>query len=128
MDDEKQIRELVATWHEATRRGDVDTVLGMMTDDVVFLLPGRAPMRKEEFASISRASAGKPAPKIEAISDIQEIQVSGEWAFMWTKLSVVVAPTAGGQAMKRAGHTLTVLRRVNGKWLLARDANLLSAA
>ena len=26
---------------------------------------------------------------------------------------------------KRAGNTLTVLRRVDGRWLLARDANLL---
>ena len=127
MDDESQIRELVAAWHAATRRGDVDTVLGLMTDDVVFLLPGRAPMRKEEFASISRASGGSSAPKIEATSDIQEIQVSGEWAFMWTKLSVAVVPANGGQPMKRAGHTLTVLRRVNGRWLLARDANLLTA-
>lgn len=25
-----------------------------------------------------------------------------------------------------AGHTLTVLRRVNGRWLVARDANLLT--
>ncbi|MEP6547466.1 MAG: SgcJ/EcaC family oxidoreductase [Gammaproteobacteria bacterium] len=127
MGDERQIRELVATWRAASQRGDVDTVLGLMTDDVVFLLPGRPPMRKGEFASMSRASAGKPALRIESTSDIEEIQVSGEWAFMWTKLSVVVTPTDGGQSMKRAGHTLTVLRRVNGKWLLARDANLLSA-
>jgi len=28
--------------------------------------------------------------------------------------------------MERAGHTLTVLRRVDGNWLLARDANMLA--
>jgi hypothetical protein len=28
--------------------------------------------------------------------------------------------------MKRAGHTLSVLRRTGGKWRLARDANLLT--
>ena len=39
-DDEQQIRELVATWMAATKAGDVDTVLGLMTDDVVFLMPG----------------------------------------------------------------------------------------
>jgi hypothetical protein len=44
---------------------------------------------------------------------------------MWTKLSVVVTPP-DGQRMERAGHTLTVLRRVRGKWLVARDANLLT--
>lgn len=33
--DEQQIRDLVATWMQATQAGDVDTVLGLMTDDVV---------------------------------------------------------------------------------------------
>lgn len=124
--DEQQIRELVSTWHAATRAGDVDTVLELMTDDVVFLLSGRPPMRKDEFASQSRQQ-GKRA-RIESASEIQEIQVSGDWAFMWTKLSVVMTAPEGGAPSKRAGHTLTVLQRVNGRWLLARDANLLVPA
>lgn len=28
--------------------------------------------------------------------------------------------------MKRAGHTLSVLRKQDGRWVLARDANLLA--
>jgi uncharacterized protein (TIGR02246 family) len=123
--DEQQIRQLVATWHAATKAGDVDTVLDLMVDDVVFLLPGRPPMRKDEFASLSRIPPGKAPPKMDSTQEIQEIQVAGDWAFMWTKLSVSVTPP-GGQIMERAGHTLTVLKRVNGKWLLARDANLLA--
>lgn len=39
-----------------------------------------------------------------------------------------VTPPQGGQRITRAGHTLTVLRRERGKWLLARDANMLAAA
>ena len=123
--DEQQIRQLVATWHAATKAGDVDTVLGLMTDDVVFLVPGRPPMRKAEFAALSRVPAGTIPPTIEGTSEIQEIQVSGDFASMWTKLSVVVT-APGGQRTERAGHTLTVLRRVGHKWLLARDANLLA--
>jgi uncharacterized protein (TIGR02246 family) len=123
--DDQQIPQLVATWHAATRAGDVDTVLGLMTDDVVFLVPSRPPMRKAEFAALSRVPAGTAPPKIEGTSEIQEIQVSGDFAFMWTKLSVVVNQPAG-ERMERAGHTLTVLRRVAGEWLLARDANLLA--
>jgi uncharacterized protein (TIGR02246 family) len=126
--DEDQIRQLVTTWHRASQAGDVDTVLGLMTDDVVFLVPGRPPMRKDEFASASRAQAGKPTPKIDGSSEIQEIEVAGDWAFMWTRLSVTVTPPEGGEAVERAGHTLTILRKVNGKWYLARDANLLAPA
>jgi uncharacterized protein (TIGR02246 family) len=124
--DEDQIRELVATWMAATRAGDVDTVLGLMTDDVVFLLPGRPPMRKDEFAQMSHAQAGASAPAIDGRSEIQEIQVSGDWAFTWTRLSVTVTPADGTAPMERAGHTLTVLRKQGGRWRLARDANLLA--
>ena len=28
--------------------------------------------------------------------------------------------------MTRAGHTLSILKKQNGKWVLARDANMLS--
>jgi hypothetical protein len=28
--------------------------------------------------------------------------------------------------MKRAGHTLTIFHKEDGKWLLARDANMLA--
>lgn len=124
--DEDQIRQLVATWLAASKAGDVDTVLSLMTDDVVFLVPGRPPMRKDAFASLSRPQPGTPSPHIDGTSEIQEIQVSGDWAFMWTKLSVVVTPP-GGQPMERAGHTLTVLKKIGDRWYLARDANLLTA-
>jgi uncharacterized protein (TIGR02246 family) len=124
--DELEIRDLVAMWLAASKAGDVDTVLGLMTDDVVFLVPGRAPMRKQEFAALSRMPAGSTPPQIDSRSEIQEIVVSGDVAFMCTRLSVVMTPP-GGPPIERAGHTLTVLRRVNGRWLVARDANLLTA-
>ena len=31
-----------------------------------------------------------------------------------------------GKTVKRAGYTLTIFRKQNGKWLLARDANLMT--
>ena len=126
--DEEQIRQLVATWMEASASGDVDTVLSLIADDVVFLLPGRPPMRKDEFVKVSKAQAAPGGPKIDGQADIQEIQVLGDWAFMWTKLRVVAAPSDGSAPVERAGHTLTVLKKNNGKWVLARDANLLVPA
>jgi uncharacterized protein (TIGR02246 family) len=124
--DDDQIRQLVATWMAAAKAGDVDTVLGLMSEDVVFLIPGRPPMRKDEFAAAARAQAGQDGPNIDGTSDIQEITVAGDWAFMWTKLEVVVTPRDGSPPIGRAGHTLTILKKENGKWRLARDANLLA--
>jgi ketosteroid isomerase-like protein len=37
----------------------------------------------------------------------------------------VVTPP-GGAAVTRAGHTLTIFRKEAGRWLLCRDANLLT--
>jgi uncharacterized protein (TIGR02246 family) len=123
--DEQQIRQLVSTWLAASKAGDVDTVLSLVSDDIVFLLPGRPPMRRDEFAAMSKAQSGPGAPEIDGVSDIQEIQVLGDWAFMWTKLKVTVKPQ-GAPAVERAGHTLTLLRKQQGRWVIARDANLLA--
>ena len=78
------------------------------------------------FAAAARAQAGKDAPTVNGTSEIQEITVLGEWAFMWTQLTVVVTPTGGGPSMTRSGHTLSVLKKRQGKWVLARDANMLT--
>jgi ketosteroid isomerase-like protein len=64
-------------------------------------------------------------PLIDGHSEIQEIQISGDHAYMWSQLRVEVTPP-GGVTVKRAGHTLSVLRKEGGRWRLARDANLLS--
>ena len=126
--DEQQIRDLVRTRMQATQAGDVATLLALMTDDVVFLVPGRAPMRKDEFAATARAQAGPGGPRIEGASEIQEVQVAGDWAFLWSRLAVKVTPPGGAAPVERSGHTLTVLRKEQGRWLLARDANLLAPA
>jgi uncharacterized protein (TIGR02246 family) len=124
--DEKEIRALIAAWMDATRAGDVDTVLGLMTDDVVFLLPGRPPMRKPEFAAAAKAQSAGSAPAFDGHSEVQEVQVAGDWAFAWARLNVVATPPDGSLPVERAGHTLTVFHRQGGRWLLARDANLLA--
>ena len=126
--DEQQIRALVAAWAERTRAGDIDAVLDMMAEDVVFLTAGRPPMiGREAFAEASRAqtTASGAAPHIEAEQEIEEITIVGDVAWMRTRLRVVVTPPAGAPIV-RAGHTLSVLRRIDGRWVIARDANLLT--
>jgi uncharacterized protein (TIGR02246 family) len=126
--DEQEIRQLVATWMGATKRGDPDTVLSLMADDVVFLMTGRPPLvGKEAFAAAARAQAGgHTAPQIDGRSEVQEVQVLGDWAFLRTALTVTVTPPGGGPAITRSGHTLSILQRQNGRWVLARDANMLA--
>jgi len=123
--DEQQIRDLVARWMAATKAGDAATVLSLMTDDVVFLVVGQPPFGKEKFAELQQGPAGAPRPQIDGRSEIQEIQVFGDWAFMRTRLNVEMTPP-NGQTVRRSGHTLSVLHKSGGQWRLARDANLLA--
>jgi uncharacterized protein (TIGR02246 family) len=126
-DDERAIRDLIETWHRATAAGDLGTVLTLMDDDVVFLGPGRPPMRgKDAFAAGFRAATG--SGRLESAGRVQEIRIADDWAYCWTELSVVKTPEAGGAATRLAGPTLTIFRKApGGTWVLFRDANMLSA-
>jgi uncharacterized protein (TIGR02246 family) len=124
-DDEKEIRDLPVKWIAATRVGDIDALLDLMTEDALFLTPGNAPMDRTEFRRIASGQSGDGMPEFSAESEVQEVKVMGDDAFMWTKLRVTVTPREG-EPVARSGHTLTILRKENGKWLLARDANLLA--
>jgi uncharacterized protein (TIGR02246 family) len=122
-DDEHAIRDLVATWMQASQAGDLDTVLGLMEDDVIFMVPGAEPFGKEAFAA---ASQGMKDIRMEGTSDIRELEIFDGWAYLRNYIEVTMTPP-GGKPVRRAGYTLTILRKQpDGRWLLSRDANLLS--
>jgi uncharacterized protein (TIGR02246 family) len=123
--DERAIRNLISTWLQASAAGDTERVLGLMADDAVFLMPGQEPMvGKEAFAASQGALKGFA---LEAHNEVQEVKVLGDWAYCRTRLEVTVTPPGGAAPVKRAGHTLSVLQKQKGAWLLVRDANMLAA-
>jgi uncharacterized protein (TIGR02246 family) len=123
-EDERAIRDLVATWMAASESGDLATVLSLMAEDVLFMVPGREPFGRQAFAS---AAQGMKEVRIEGRSDIQELEILDGWAWMRNRLEMTMTPAGGGTPVRRAGCTLTILRkRDDGRWVIARDANLLS--
>jgi uncharacterized protein (TIGR02246 family) len=145
--DKNAIREVIETWIRASAEGDIDRIIGLMAVDVVFLLPGQPPMRgRDTFAAAFRSIIGKV--RIEGTPDIQEIHIAGDYAFCWNHLSVTITPITGDppgrhagpfrreftESLKeklitrRAGPILSVFRREpDGRWVLFRDANMLTA-
>ncbi|CAG4902101.1 YybH family protein [Paraburkholderia gardini] len=124
-DDEQAIRTLIDTWMTASRSGDTATVLSLMTDDVVFMTPGHPPFGKETFAAMSTAMQNV---RMEGTAEIEELQVAGDWAFVRNHLDITIRTPGGAAPVHHAGHTLTILRKdASGRWLLARDANLVAA-
>jgi uncharacterized protein (TIGR02246 family) len=122
--DEQAIRDLVQTWMRASTAGDLDRVLELMDDDVVFLGPGRPPMRgKAAFAEASRAMANM---HIDGHAEIHEVRIFGDWAYCWNELSVAATPS-GGKTVRRSGPALSILhKQPDGRWVIVRDANMLA--
>lgn len=125
--DEQSIRDLFSLWHDATAAGNVTKILPLMDDDVLFLGAGQPPMRgKEAFSSAFKTFIQHY--RVHSEFDLQEIQVAGEFAYCWGYLSVAAVPLPSGQAKRRSGYTLTVLRKLpTGKWVVTRDANMMTA-
>lgn len=124
--EKQKIREVIETWLVASRRNDVDSLLNLMAEDVVFLLPGCEPMcGRAAFAAAAR-SPQKRFHFVEGVPEIREIEIGEDRAFVWNYLQVTVAD-GSGQRFHHAGHVLSIFRRESdGRWVLYRDANLLT--
>lgn len=48
--DEQAIRELVEKWLTASEKSDLPTMLNLLANDVIFMVPNKAPFGKEVFA------------------------------------------------------------------------------
>lgn len=122
--DEQAIRSVIADWVRASATGDVDSMLRLLADDMVFLVPGAPPFGKAEFKA---AWVGPmKGAKINCDATVEEVLVSGDFGVTRTKLRVEIT-TAAGQATAANGYTMTLFRKLpDGRWVMARDANLLT--
>lgn len=120
MDDKQAIRESVATWLDASKKGDSARMLDLLADDVLFIVPGREPFGKEAFAGAHDEEMKDV--QMDATIDIKEIEVAGPWAWMRSFLEIVF--TRDGKATKHSGHILTIWQKnPSGRWVIKRDAN-----
>lgn len=121
-EDEQAIRELVHAWTNANEVGDVATMLSLVTDDVVFMVPGCDPLGRE----LLEAARPTSSVQVEGINEIVELQVLSGWAFTRNRIDVTVTP-ASGEAVHLSGSTLAFFRQeADGRWRLARHANMLT--
>lgn len=123
--DEIAIRAVHSTWIDAVNAGDLARLLPLMSDDVVFLTPGQAPIGRDGFSA--NFSAAHQQLRIRCRSELEEVVVVGEVAYTRSRDALSVTPRAGGETAQLAGHRITVYRKQpDGRWLLARDAHTLS--
>jgi ketosteroid isomerase-like protein len=65
-------------------------------------------------AAFASSQAAMEQFDLNATSEVQEVTVLGDWAYIWTQLSVVMTPKGGGEAVKRSGPTLSIFRKNPG--------------
>lgn len=119
--DERAIRDLIASWTAYSQSGEVERVLELMTDDVVFTVVGRPPFGKREFAESARKM---PGLNLKAHAEVLEVAVRGDTA--WSRVHLQVEMTsADGKTQRREGDAMSIYVKHQGRWLLTRDANLL---
>src|SRR6476646_707941 len=124
--DEQEIRTVHSTWIDAVNAGDLARLLTLVTEDVVFLTPGQAPVGREGFSS--NVVAALQQMRIACTSELEEVVVVGEVAYTRSRDALSVTPRADGKATQLAGHRMTLYRKQrDGRWLLSRDVHNLSA-
>lgn len=122
-EDERAIRNAIQKWMDASKIGDTATVLSLLADDVLFMVPGKEPFGKEAFAT---ASQGMKDVRMDGTAEIREITVLGDWAWTRVHLTVTITPP-NAKPMRRSGYTLSIWRKQpGGAWVIFRDANLMT--
>src|ERR1041385_813140 len=84
--DEQAIREMVHDWLPASKKHDLATMLDLLADDVLFIVPRKEPFGKAEFAASNKQQMKDT--EMEATIDIKEIEVAGSWAWMRSFLNL----------------------------------------
>ena len=106
----------------AINSNNIDAVLGMLTDDVVFMAPnekpyiGKAALRPwiEGYLAAYKTHWDKP---------VQEFVVNGDWAYERYAYTSTDTPVAGGAPIVGTGWGLLIYHHdADGKWRVARDA------
>jgi uncharacterized protein (TIGR02246 family) len=122
--DEQAIRDVIAQWINASATGDVGTMLTLLADDMLFVVPGAPPFGKQDFKSTWEGPM--KGAKVKADATVEEVLISGDFGVTRTRVRVEIT-TADGNSSSARGYTMSLFRKQpDGRWLLARDANLLT--
>jgi uncharacterized protein (TIGR02246 family) len=118
------IRRFTEEWSAAVKAQDVARLTAMVTEDVVFLPPGFPPIKgREAVEAMYRTFFPQFSSVLQTVS-IEEVGVSGEWAFVWGTEATVLTPRTGGPPIEMLGKGMSILRRQpDGTWRFARAIN-----
>jgi uncharacterized protein (TIGR02246 family) len=105
----------------ALTAGDARAWVAQFTDDAV-QMPPNAPANVGAANIASWSQAFLDQFRVRFALAVDEVRVSGEWAFERGTYTIGLTAKAGGPAMQEIGKYLTVYQRKPGNtWRMARD-------
>ena len=121
-EDVAAVLALVAEWDALTRAGNPAALLELVTEDCVFLAPGMPPIQGR--ARLAPLLAGFSQFRLDPVFEVQEVVVTGDWAFLWAKDEITATPISGGEPRSAKGWAVSILRRgADRRWRFARGVN-----
>jgi uncharacterized protein (TIGR02246 family) len=118
------IERFTAEWSTAMKAKDVERLVSMVTEDVVFLPPGFPPIRGRQAVEAMYRSFFPQFRSVEQEAVSEEVEVMGDWAFAWGLESIVLVPQSDGPPIRMHGKGLSILKRqADGSWKCARAIN-----
>lgn len=122
--DQKAIAELQQHDIEANIAVDTEKILALRTDDVVYVVPGRAPLVGQDavrkyLEEIRHQSADWDMLAYE--ENWQEVQVAGDFAFEWGTVNIRARQAGESRESAAVRNVMQVLRRQpDGDWKISR--------
>lgn len=122
--DRKAIADLQRRDIEANMALDTEKLLALRTDDVVYLVPGRAPLvGQDAVRKYLREIRGQLAnwDMLAYEENWQEVQVVGDFAFEWGTVNIRARQEGEKRESAALRNVMQVLRRQpDGDWKIAR--------
>ena len=117
--DVEAIRALLDDFVAAENAGDLQTIMALITEDVVHMAPEEPPVVGADAVRTWWESTFGQVDIQGAVSDV-EIQAFGDWGFIRGIWNVTTTPKSGGEPQQNDYSFISVVRRENGAWKEAR--------
>ena len=118
-DDRAEAASLLRHYEKELNAGGTAAIVGLYTADGIFM-PSGAPTATGSAELQAAYAAVFAAIKLQVVFTIDELEVHGDVAFARTTSRGQVTILANGHTQAEENRELFILRRENGRWLIAR--------
>jgi uncharacterized protein (TIGR02246 family) len=122
VNDSAGFERATAAFHQALRTNDLETFMGYVAGDVVFMPPGEAPVRgRDAVRQWMTAFLAQYRTSSLTLAD-REVRVDGGWAVELGTFEWALKPAAGGSAVADRGSYMQVWQHQGDTaWRFARE-------